>query len=117
MIDAEFTEYKKGETIFEQGSINNRLLLLTEGEGKVFVDGVEVGRVPTNQIFGVRSALMQIPRGATIVCDSDRCFVMGVTRDQFHDLIREAPEVADSLIIQLIRVIEQLNKMVHSKSV
>ena len=115
MIDAEFTEYKRGEIVFEQGSINDRLLIFTEGEGKVFVDGIEVGRVPTNQVFGVRSALMQIPRGATILCDSDRCFVMGVTKDQFHDLIREAPEVADSLIIQLIRVIEQLNEKANSK--
>ncbi len=115
MIDAQFTEYKKGETIFEQGSISNRLLLLTEGEGKVFVDGIEVGKVPTNQIFGVRSALMQIPRGATIICNADRCFVMGVTKDQFHDLIRKAPEIADSLIIQLIRVIEQLNQKANSK--
>jgi CRP/FNR family cyclic AMP-dependent transcriptional regulator len=108
-MDCEFRELKKGDVLVKEGTQSSDVYLLSEGSAEVWKEGVKIGAIGTNEIFGVIGALTSAPRTASVICGSDTAFAMIITREQFQGLIREKPELVEKLLVDLCRNIENLN--------
>ncbi len=106
-----FATYKPGETIINEGSESDTVYSIVEGHAEVFVKGMKVGEVLTDEIFGALSLLTNSPRTATVVADK-RCLVMVVPRHQFETLIKSHPRICMSLMENMARQIVSLNAQV-----
>jgi hypothetical protein len=100
--------YKPGGIIIEQGAVATDVLTLMEGDADVFVDGVKVGEVKTNEFFGVLAAVTDGRRTARVVARTP-CAVLAVPKEHFQELIRARPALVEKLIVELGRTITELN--------
>lgn len=104
-----------GEVIIEQGDQATHVYTLLEGHAEVFVDGVRVGEVLRDEIFGALSVLTGTTRTARVVA-SRRCLVASLPKDDFVKLIAERPATTLKLAEDMARMIVSLNReLVSSK--
>ncbi|MDY6919590.1 MAG: cyclic nucleotide-binding domain-containing protein [Pseudomonadota bacterium] len=106
-----FQSYMAGETIIEEGTESDTVYSIVEGHAEVYVQGVKVGEVLEDEIFGAMSLLTHSPRTATVVADS-RCLVMVAPRHQFETMIKTHPRICMSLMENMARQIVSLNERV-----
>ncbi len=88
-----FQSFAANEVIIEEGTDSDTVYSIVEGHATVYVNGVKVGEVLENEIFGAMSLLTNSPRTATVKADR-RCLVMVVPRHQFETLIKTHPPYA-----------------------
>ncbi len=100
--------FSSGETIISQGDIASEVYTLIEGEADVFVDGVKVGEVQTNEFFGILASATRSPRTATVIARTN-CAVLCVENEKFQELIRARPVLIEKLIGELSRMVVELN--------
>jgi small-conductance mechanosensitive channel/CRP-like cAMP-binding protein len=115
--DLVYTPFTRGERITRQGETAHWLYIILEGDTSVRVTtdrGLEreVARLGPGQILGEMSLLTGQPRQATIVATSD---VEGFRLDKgaFEAVIRERPDVAESMAKLLEERRRQLDDAVH----
>lgn len=105
---AGFLHVGAGETIIQQGDVADQVYTLLEGTAEAYCDGIKVGDVNTNEIFGALAVFTRQPRMASIVATSD-CTLLAVRKSEFIDLIDQQPQICLSLIEEMAVKINQLN--------
>lgn len=110
-----FMHFAKDDVIIEQGSAANCVYTLLEGSAVAMRDGIKVGDVNAEEIFGAMAVFTRQTRTASVVATSD-CTVMAVRKEDFIDLVENQPQVCISLIEEMADKIHQLNQLVTSAS-
>lgn len=105
---AGFLHFRAGETIINQGDIADRVYTLLEGAADAVCDGVKVGDIHANEIFGALAVFTRQPRIASVIASSD-CTVLAVRKEEFIALIEHQPQICLGLIEEMAAKINQLN--------
>lgn len=105
---AGFMHFSAGETIIQQGAEADRVYTLLEGKAEALHDGVKVGDVRADEIFGALAAFTRQRRMASVVAISD-CTVLAVPKGEFIDLIELQPQICIGLIEEMAAKINELN--------
>lgn len=105
---AGFMHYRTGETIIQQGDSAHKVYTLLEGAADAVCDGVTVGEIHANEIFGALAVFTRQPRMASVIATSD-CTVLAVRKEEFIALIEHQPQICLGLIEEMAAKINQLN--------
>lgn len=100
-----------GTTLITQGDKAEHVFIIVEGSADVLVDGQKVGELREDEIFGTMALFTNERRSATVVARED-CRVTAIPQSQFLTLMRKAPQLTHSLIEDMSRHIDLLNKEV-----
>lgn len=103
--------YAAGEVIIEQGSQGKDVYALLDGHAEVWVDGVKVGAIYMDEIFGAIAALTGTARTASVVAAS-ACMVQILPRANFMELMSYRPKTVLKMVEDMARVIVSLNHKV-----
>lgn len=106
-----FQHFAAGEELIHQGDEAEHVFIIIEGHAEAFVDGQKVGDVQKDEIFGAMAVFTREKRSATVIA-SEACTVMLIPKDQFLSLMQSNPRIAHSLIENMARRIDLLNKEV-----
>ncbi|TBU73369.1 cAMP-binding protein [Pseudomonas daroniae] len=104
-----FKHFAKGDALINQGDEADHVFIIIEGHAEAFVDGVKVGDVQKDEIFGAMAVFTHEKRSATVI-SSEACTVMVIPKDQFLSLMESNPRIAHSLVESMARRIDLLNK-------
>lgn len=104
-----FRHFATGDALINQGDDADHVFIIIEGHADAFVDGVKVGDVQKDEIFGAMAVFTLEKRSATVVA-SEPCTVMVIPKDQFLSLMESNPRIAHSLVESMARRIDLLNK-------
>ncbi len=105
---AGFLQFAPGETIIREGDAADRVYTLIEGSADAIHDGVKVGEVHPNEIFGALAVFTRQPRMASVVATSE-CTLLAVPKEEFIELIDHQPQICLGLIEEMAAKINQLN--------
>lgn len=111
---AGFIHFHQGEVIIQQGDEADKVYTLLDGSADAICDGVKVGEVNTNEIFGALAVFTRQPRIASVIATSD-CTVLAVRKEEFVDLIDHQPQICMGLIEEMASKINQLNNQLLAK--
>ncbi len=111
---AGFIHFQQGEVIIQQGDEADKVYTLLDGSADAVCDGVKVGEVNTNEIFGALAVFTRQPRIASVIATSD-CTVLAVRKEEFVDLIDHQPQICMGLIEEMASKINQLNNQLLAK--
>lgn len=103
-----FVHYAAGDIIIAQGDEADLVYTLIEGQADAVCDGVKVGEIHQNEIFGALAVFTRQPRIASVVARTE-CSVMMVNKDDFIQLIYDQPQIAVGLIEEMTAKINELN--------
>lgn len=103
--------FQTGERIIKQGDESKEVYTLFDGKAEVFVDGVKVGEVLPNEIFGALGALTDKARLADVVASANS-MVLCLPKDSFIDLVQSRPHTVLNLVQDMARMIASLNEKV-----
>lgn len=106
-----FQQVPAGEVLIHQGDAADHVFIIIEGHAEAFVEGVKVGDVPKDEIFGAMAVFTGERRSASVITSLPST-VMLIPKDQFLSLTQSNPRIAHSLIESMARRIELLNKEV-----
>lgn len=110
-----FQYFAPGAELIHQGDDAGHVFIITEGHAEAFVDGIKVGDVQKDEIFGAMALFTQEKRSATVVA-SVPTTVMMIPKEQFLALMQSNPRIAHSLIESMARRIDLMNKeLTHYK--
>lgn len=110
---AGFMHFRQGETIIQQGATADRVYTLLEGGADAICDGIKVGEIHADEIFGALAVFTRQPRMASVVATSD-CTVLAVRKEEFVELINHQPQICMGLIEEMAAKINQLNNQLLS---
>ncbi len=108
-----FRRYADGEAIITEGEEAEYVFTILEGVADVSVDGVQVGVINEEEIFGAMAVLTGQRRAATVRARGT-CSVMMVPRDEFASLVNSHPHLCINLLRDMSRTIVSLNEKVVS---
>lgn len=111
---AGFIHFHEGEVIIRQGDEADKVYTLLDGSADAVCDGVKVGEINTNEIFGALAVFTRQPRIASVIATSD-CTVLAVRKEEFVDLIDHQPQICMGLIEEMASKINQLNNQLLAK--
>lgn len=106
-----FQRVARGEVLISQGDEADHVFVIIEGHAEAFVDGIKVGDVPKDEIFGAMAVFTNERRTASVIA-SEASTVMLIPKDQFLTLTQSNPKIAHSLIESMARRVDHLNKQV-----
>ena len=112
---AGFMHFRAGETIIEQGTVADKVYTLLEGSADATCDGVKVGEVHADEIFGALAVFTRQRRIASVIATSD-CTVLAVRKEEFIDLIDHQPQICLGLIEEMAAKVNQLNNQLLALS-
>ena len=104
-----FRHFDTGEALIHQGDEADHVFIIIQGHADALVDGVKVGDVQKDEIFGAMAVFTREKRSATVIA-SEACTVMVIPKEQFLALMESNPRIAHSLIESMARRIDLLNK-------
>lgn len=110
-----FQRVARGEVLIHQGDEADNVFVIIEGHAEAFVDGIKVGDVPKDEIFGAMAVFTGEQRNASVIA-SEPSTVMLIPKQQFLSLTQSNPKIAHSLIESMARRIDLLNKQVMQLS-
>ncbi|OYW87352.1 MAG: cAMP-binding protein, partial [Pseudomonadales bacterium 32-61-5] len=101
--------------LIRQGDEADHVFIITEGHAEAFVNGIKVGDVQKDEIFGAMALFTREKRSATVVTSMPTT-VMMIPKEQFLALMQSNPRIAHSLIESMARRIDLMNKeLTHFK--
>lgn len=106
-----FRRCQQDEVIIAQGEEPDYVYTLIEGHAEVLVDGVRVGEVSEDEIFGALAVLTGERRSATVVATRP-CTLLMVHRDEFFTLVKSHPHLFMALVQDMAKTILKLNSRV-----
>ena len=107
----EVKAFQSGETIIEQNAPADNVYTLVEGHADVFVDGVKVGEIIADEIFGALAALTTTPRTASVIA-TERSMVLSLRKENFIELIKTHPMTVLKMVEDMARAMVSLNEQV-----
>lgn len=110
----EVTHYEPGDIILKEGDTGGDVYTLAEGHADVTIEGVKVGEVLADEIFGAIASLTGSKRTATVTA-TQRSVVLSLPGEQFVELIQSRPHTVQKLVEGMARKILDLNKQVMGK--
>ncbi|WP_263264428.1 cyclic nucleotide-binding domain-containing protein [Pseudomonas sp. RIT-PI-S] len=108
-----FKHVAAGEVLIRQGDEPDHVFIIIDGHAEVFVDGLKVGDVAKEEIFGAMAVFTEEKRTATVIA-STACTVMLIPKDQFLAMTQSNPRIAHSLIESMAKKINVLNRQLTS---
>lgn len=108
---AGFLNFSAGETIIQQGDDADMVYTIISGNADIIVDGVSVGELGEDEVFGAMAVFTGEKRSASIIAITP-CTVMAVPQKDFTILIEAQPQAAVNLIENLARRITMMNQQV-----
>lgn len=114
--NSDYLNFAPGETIIHQGEISDKVFTLIEGHAEAYQDGVKVGDIYEDEIFGAMAAFTSAKRTASVVA-KEFSTVRAIKQEDFVELIRLQPEVCRTLIENMARQILDLNETILSMQV
>jgi len=119
-------ELKKGDKVFEEGDLYQRVYTLISGSLAVYQKGVFLHYLTEGQVFGVDTVLMLRPCPVTIEVASDTATILIIPAYRMMELIESDVEVAmqlfkrsaqilDAQLIKLFQVEQTLNQVPLSR--
>ncbi|MCB0332006.1 MAG: cyclic nucleotide-binding domain-containing protein [Bdellovibrionales bacterium] len=111
----EVIHYEIDDVILREGEKGDKVYTLAEGHAEVTIDGVKVGEVLSDEIFGAIASLTGTTRSATVTA-TQRSVVLTLPAEQFVELIQSRPFTVQKLVEGMARKIIDLNKQVVGKS-
>lgn len=106
---AGFQNIQPGEVIIQQGDLADHVYTIISGSADVFVDGVKVGEISEEEVFGAMAVFTGEARSATVTATAS-CTIMAVPKEDFALLIEAQPKAALNLIEDLARRISAMNQ-------
>ncbi|PIR22695.1 MAG: hypothetical protein COV44_06660 [Deltaproteobacteria bacterium CG11_big_fil_rev_8_21_14_0_20_45_16] len=106
--NTEIRDCPAGQNIIEQGTRADEVYFMIEGEADVVVNGITVGKVKKDEIFGSLAALTGAPRTASVVA-KEQCLVMMTKSVDFLTLVKTRPMTVTTLVQDMARIIGDLN--------
>lgn len=106
-----FLSFAPGDTIIAQGDKADCVYTLLDGSAYATRDGVRVGDIHTDEMFGALAVFTRQPRNASVIADS-HCSVMAVRKEDFIDLVEQQPQIGITLIEEMAAIINQLNQQI-----
>lgn len=103
-----------GTVLIRQGEHGDRVYTLLEGSCLVQVDGVTVGEVKADEIFGALAVVGESGRTATVIADTPVVY-LSVPKDKFLELMQYRPETVLKLIQDMTRALVALNSKMVAK--
>lgn len=104
-----YTHVAAGEVLISQGDEADHVFVIIEGHAEVFVDGLKVGDVAREEIFGAMAVFTDEKRNATVVATT-ACTLMLIPKEQFLAMTAANPKIAHSLIESMAQKINALNR-------
>ncbi|CAA9317362.1 MAG: cAMP-binding proteins - catabolite gene activator and regulatory subunit of cAMP-dependent protein kinases [uncultured Nocardioidaceae bacterium] len=107
---------RRGQTLFREGDIGDRLYVVTEGKiklGRTSADGREnlLAVLGPGQMFGELSLFDPGPRSSTVTAVTD-CTTQSLSNDELGRWLDGRPEVARGLLAQLAGRLRKANDVV-----
>ncbi|TQV68289.1 cyclic nucleotide-binding domain-containing protein [Exilibacterium tricleocarpae] len=106
-----FQQFSPGDTIIEQGTEADLVFTMLEGSADAIHDGVKVGEINAEEIFGALAVFTRQPRTASVVATAE-CSVMAVRKEDFVHLVEHQPRICAELIEEMANKINMLNNTV-----
>ncbi len=110
---SDYINFDAGDTIIAQGDVSDMVFTLMEGSAEAFQDGIKVGDIYEDEIFGAMAAFTNSERTASVVAN-DFSTVRAIKQDDFVELVRLQPEICKALIENMARQIVDLNDTILS---
>lgn len=110
---AGFLHFSAGETIIHQGDEADLVYTLLEGSADVFCDGIKVGQILSDEIFGALAVFTGQKRMASVVARTAST-VLTVRKEEFIELVEHQPHICIGLIEEMAEKIKQLNHQISS---
>lgn len=106
---AGFQNCQAGDVIIKEGDEAEHVYTIISGEADVFADGVKVGEIGEDEVFGAMAVFTGEKRSATVQART-ACTIMAVPQNEFVNLIEAQPKAAVNLIENLARRIIAMNQ-------
>ncbi|MBF0362407.1 MAG: cyclic nucleotide-binding domain-containing protein [Oligoflexia bacterium] len=98
---------KKGDILFQKGSIGVSLYIIIQGKVRIFDDSTTINILSDKGIIGELGAISSEPRTASIstLCDSR---LLKISQKSLYDIMWDQREIAKSIMIFLIKRLRSL---------
>jgi len=103
---AEVVEVPAETVLARQGDTGHEFYLIMDGSARVELPARRRTRLKPGDYFGEMSLLDGEPRSATVVADTPMRLLV-IKRRDFSTLLREAPELTQSILVTLSRRLRQ----------
>jgi CRP/FNR family cyclic AMP-dependent transcriptional regulator len=103
-----FNRFKAGSEIITEGDEADYVYSVTDGKAVAIHNGVEVGEIKQDEIFGAIAVLTNQKRTATVLAKTD-CSVLMVHKDEFSKMVYSHPHLFMNIINNLADKIKSLN--------
>lgn len=113
-LEPKLSFYAAGDTIISQGDQSRDVFNLVDGHANVLVDGVPVGEILPDEIFGAIAAFCETPRTATVIANKD-CMVLKLPADDFMKMVNARPHSVVKLVRDLARALVDANVKITRK--
>lgn len=107
-LQPDFENAEEDEVLISQNSAGTDVYTLIEGELEVLVDGVKVGIIESDEIFGALAALTGTKRTATVKSITPSLY-MKLPVDRFKELMVNRPNTVLKMIEDLSKTVVALN--------
>jgi CRP/FNR family cyclic AMP-dependent transcriptional regulator len=111
-----FQNYQPGDVIIKEGDDAEHVYTLISGKIDVIADGIKLGEVGEDEVFGAMAVFTGEKRSATVIARTV-CTIVTVPQNEFVNLIEAQPKAAVNLIENLARQITAMNQQIieHKK--
>ncbi len=100
--------------IIKEGDDADYVYSVSDGVAVAIHNGVEVGEIHQDEIFGAIAVLTDQKRTATVVAKTD-CTVLMVHKDEFSKMVHSHPKLFLNILSSLAEKITSLNQKVSAK--
>jgi len=108
-----FGRFKAGMEIIKEGDDADYVYSINEGTAVALHNGVEVGEIKQDEIFGAIAVLTHQKRTASVVAKTN-CTVLMVHKDEFSKMVHSHPKLFLNILSSLADKIISLNDKVSS---
>ena len=108
-----FGRYKAGMAIITEGEDAEYVYSISEGTAVAVHNGIEVGEIKKDEIFGAIAVLTEQKRTASVIAKTD-CIVLMVHKEEFSKMVKSHPKLFLNILSSLADKIISLNSKVSS---
>jgi hypothetical protein len=95
-----FGRYKAGMPIITEGEDAEFVYSISEGTAVAVHNGMEVGDIHKDEIFGAIAVLSEQKRTASVIAKTD-CIVLMVHKDEFSKMVKSHPRLFLNILTSL----------------